>query len=324
MSIRARISKRVVSLFMSDWSRGTIESQRARQEKNRRLARLPADVRCHSVDANGVSAAWIEPSTVETDVRADTKADAEADVKTGAKTSVILYLHGGAYALGSVNVHREFIARVAKASRVRCLAINYRLAPEHPFPAALEDTMTAYRWLLSQDIDPARIIFGGDSAGGGLAIAALLTLRDDGEASPGGAFCISPWLDLALTGDSFYGKAKVDPILDPESLRTYAGYYAGNYARTNPLISPLYANLEGLPPLLIQVGTDEILLDDATRFAEKALESGIDIKLETWDSLFHAFHMFAFLPETKIAIEAIAAFANDRIKSYNTITGVDG
>jgi acetyl esterase/lipase len=227
----------------------------------------------------------------------------------------MLYLHGGAFALGSINVQRELIARLVRSTKMRGLAIKYRLAPEHPFPAALEDATAAYRWLLSQGFESSQIMVAGDSAGGGLALGTMLSLRDSGEPLPAGAVCISPWTDLALTGDSALSKADLDPILDPASLQVYARYYAGDNELTTPLISPLFANLAGLPPLLIQVGTDEILLDDATRLAEKARQAGVNVTLEVWDEMFHVFQLIPFLPEAKKAIGSIAEFVSKNLGS---------
>jgi acetyl esterase/lipase len=193
---------------------------------------------------------------------------------------------------------------------MRALAINYRLAPEHPYPAALEDAATAYRWLLSQGNDPARIIIAGDSAGGGLTLATLVALREAGEPLPAGAVCISPWTDLACTGDCVHEKAPLDKILSPDGLTRSAKSYAGGHELRSPLISPLYADLRGLPPLLIQVGTDEILLDDAKRIAEKAQIAGVDITLEIWEEMFHVFQIIPFLPETKQALGQIGDFVS--------------
>jgi monoterpene epsilon-lactone hydrolase len=288
VSLQAKIAKRLLRYQFSGWSEGSIQEQRARQEKTARYARLVADVRRQHVSAYGVEAEWIEAP--------------DAD------PAVILYLHGGAYALGSINTHRELVSRLARAVNVRGLALDYRLAPEHPFPAALEDATAGYRWLLAQGYDPSQIIFGGDSAGGGLALATLVALRDAGKPLPAGAVCISPWTDLAHTGASIQSKAAVDPMLTPESSMRYARTYAGEHELTSPLISPLYADLKGLPPLLIQVGSDEILLDDATRCAVHAREAGVDVTLEVWSGMFHVFQMASFLPETKKAVEHIAEF----------------
>jgi len=288
--------KKLVALSMSGWSEGNVAAQRARQEKTSKYVRHPGDIQCQSISAGGVPAAWIKTP----------------DVGSG----VLLYLHGGAYALGSINTHREWIARLTRATNTRTLAIDYRLAPEHPYPAALDDVITAYRWLIKEDCPPSQIIIAGDSAGGGLTLATLVALRDaGGPLLPAGAVCISPWTDLALTGASIHSKAKADPMLSPEGLEKYAEYYAGGHDLTTPLISPLYADLGGLPPLLIQVGSDEILLDDAVRFAEKARAADVEVTLQVWDEMFHVFHMLRFLTETKEAIGYIAGFVSQSLKS---------
>jgi acetyl esterase/lipase len=293
VSLQAKIVKRLIRRQFSGWSEGSIEEQRARHEKSTRFNRLPADVHCQHVSTDGVAAEWI----------------AVPDADWG----VILYLHGGAYALGSINTYREFIARLARAARMGSLAINYRLAPEHPFPAALEDATAAYAWLLAQGVEPSRIIVAGDSAGGGLALAALVALRDAGKLLPAGAVCISPWTDLTLSGASIQGKAQVDCMLDADSLEMYAKLYAGERDRTSPLISPLFADLSGLPPLLIQVGSDEILLDDARRCTARARQAGVDVILEIWDEMFHVFQLVPFLPETKRAVGQIAEFVSQNL-----------
>jgi monoterpene epsilon-lactone hydrolase len=293
VSIRTRILRKLVAWQMSGWSRGSIEAQRARQERAIKAIRLPADIHCQPVSVEGIPAEWIEAP--------------------GADSGVLLYLHGGAFALGSIDASREWVARLARATNMRALIIGYRLAPEHPYPAALDDATAAYLWLLQEGVEPSRVILAGDSAGGGLALSALVGLRDTGHPIPAGAVCISPWTDLALTGGSIQDKAHVDPILSPGDLETYAGYYAGTVKRTEPLLSPMYADLTGLPPLLIQVGRNEILLDDAVRCAGKARQAGVDVTLETWEGMFHVFHMLPFLPETKRALESIAAFVSQRL-----------
>jgi epsilon-lactone hydrolase len=288
-SIQAKISKKLLPIFFGRWSGGTIAEQRAKQETIGKAARLPRQLICQPVTVAGVPAEWI--------------ALPEADA------GVMLYLHGGAYNLGSVNASRDRIARLVAATRHKALALDYRLAPENPFPAALEDAVAAYRWLLAEGTAPGRILFAGDSAGGGLAVATLVALRDAGLPLPAGAVCISPWVDLALTGDSIHSKAAADPILDAASLARYAATYAGDAPLTSPLISPLYADLHGLPPLLILAGTEEILLDDATRLAEKAGQAGVAVTLATWEGLFHVFPVVGFLPETRQAMQQVGAFA---------------
>lgn len=288
MSWQARILKKMLSFQLSGWSDGNLEEKRAAQEKTARLFKLPADILYQPVNVNGIPGEWIEAPQ--------------------AGLGTILYLHGGAYTLGSINTHREFTTRLSRSTGMRVLVIDYRLAPEHPHPAAVEDAVTAYRWLLSQGIDPARMIIAGDSAGGGLTLATLLSVREAGGPLPAAAVCISPWTDLACTGDCIREKAVFDKILNPESLVQSAKRYAGDHDLRSPLISPLYADLGGLPPLLIQVGTDEILLDDARRIAEKAERSGVDVTLEIWEEMFHVFQIVPFLAETKKALEHIGNF----------------
>lgn len=221
----------------------------------------------------------------------------------------ILYLHGGGYNAGSSITHRALAALVSQASGVPILVINYRLAPEDPFPAAVEDTVTAYRWLLQTNFDPGSIIFGGDSAGAGLAMAAILKLREETVPLPKATFLISPWLDLALTGASIETHVSLDPVVTPQALRQAAQYYAGKNDLKNPLISPLFASMHSLPPLLIQVGQHEVLLDDARRFAEKAQAAGGEVQLEVWDGMWHVWHAWApALPEASAAINRIGTF----------------
>jgi acetyl esterase/lipase len=339
MGLRKKIIKKLISLQFSGWSHGSLEEQRFRQEKLARYARLAKSIRCQPLKVGSIDAEWIEaldakriealdpkriealdpkriealdPKRIEAlDAKRIEALDARRIKALDAGSVVVLYLHGGAYALGSINVHREWISRLAIATKTRCLAINYRLAPEHPFPAALDDTLDAYGWLISQGFDASQIIIAGDSAGGGLALAALVSLRDAGDALPAGAICLSPWVDLTLSGDSIRKRSTLDPILHPAVLKTYARYYAGNMPLTHPLISPLYADLRGLPPLLFQVGTDEILLDDAKRIAEVAKGFEVDVTLGIWKGMFHVFHLIPFLPETKQALTQIADFVSE-------------
>lgn len=272
------------------WSEGSITEQRARQERSARFFRLPKQVRSQVIAVNGIASEWID--------------------SLYSNSGTILYLHGGAYALGSVNSHRELIARLVISTKCSALAINYRLAPEHPYPAALEDTISAYKWILSKGINPSRVVIAGDSAGGGLAIAALIALRDEGILLPAGAFCFSPWLDLTLRGDSANKNQKLDPILSSVILQEYANNYISGNKATNPLISPIFANLKNLPPILIQSGKNEILLDDTLRFCEKALQAGIAIQWKIWDDMFHVFQLFSFLPETQKSLEQVSAFVS--------------
>lgn len=290
MSFRKHIIKRIVAWQMSGWSEGEIDAQRSRESAMSKFIKLPLEVDCQAVQAGDVSAEWIRPPA--------------------ANSAVILYFHGGAYALGSIEGHRELIARLAHATHCRCLAIEYRLAPENPYPAALEDALAAYRWLQTAEAEPMPIILAGDSAGGGLALATIAALGAAGEPLPRGAICLSPWTDLCLTGPSIEDRARKDPILDPASLRQYAAHYAAGHPPGIPTISPLYAGLEGFPPLLIQVGTDEILFDDAARFAQKAQAAGVQVSLQIFDGMFHGFQMLPSLRESRQALDQIARFVS--------------
>jgi acetyl esterase/lipase len=266
----------------------TVAQMRAGMERvSEHVAR---DVTCEPVSAGGVGAEWIVPPGAATD-------------------RVILYLHGGGYVMGSIGTHRAMVARIARASQAKALAIDYRLAPEHKFPAAVEDAVAAYRWLLSNGYKPGKIVIAGDSAGGGLTLSALLSIRDSKLPMPAGAVPISPWTDLEGTGASLKTRAAKDPMVGGDGLVGMAKQYLGDHDPRNPLASPLHADFRGLPPLLIQVGDAETLLDDATRVAERAKAAGVKVDLEVWDDMIHVWHVFAkILPEGQQAIDKIGQF----------------
>lgn len=221
----------------------------------------------------------------------------------------ILYFHGGGYALGSSRGHAEMTSWIARSAQARVFVLDYRRAPEYRFPAALEDALLAYRWMVNSGCEPRTITVAGDSAGGGLTIALLTSLRDRGEPLPSSAVCISPWVDLEMTGESIVSKAALDPLLTREGLQQFADWYLGGQNPRSPLASPLYADLHGLPPLLIQVGTSEILLDDAVRLAERARAATVKVALSTYQDMPHVWHVFAsFLPEAREADREIGEF----------------
>jgi monoterpene epsilon-lactone hydrolase len=274
----------------------TVAEMRANFAEAMSELRVADDVMYTPVDAGGVHTEWIVPPGA-------------------AAERVLLYLHGGGYVLCSVSTHRDLISRIARATGVRALGVDYRLAPEHPFPAAVEDATTAYRWLVSHGTAPGRIAIAGDSAGGGLTLATLVTLRDAGDPLPAAAVCLSPWVDLEGTGPSFTTKVAVDPFVRKEMVEFLAQQYLGGRDPRTPLASPLYADLHGLPPLLIQVGTAEILLDDATRLADHAKAAGVEVSLEVWDDMIHVWQLFApLLPEGQQAIERIGAFIRGHMR----------
>lgn len=266
----------------------SVEEQRAVMEASADMFPAEADVCSAEVDVDGVVADWIT-------------------VEASAAERVVLYFHGGAYVMGSRRTHRGLAGRVARAAQARVLLPDYRLAPEHPFPAAVEDARRCWCWLLSEGYAPEQMAIAGDSSGGGLALATLLALKAHGDPLPACAVGLSPWTDLEGTGATARPGAVDDPMLSRRGVRLSGCQYAADDLR-NPLAAPLYGDLEGLPPLLLQVGTREILLSDSTRFAEKAESADVEVTLEVEEGLIHVWHMFPGLPETHRSIERIGAF----------------
>jgi acetyl esterase/lipase len=222
---------------------------------------------------------------------------------------VLLYLHGGAYVMGSPRTHRRLVGHIARAAGVRALLPDYRLAPEHPFPAGLEDACGVYRELLDQGHAPQRIAIGGDSAGGGLTVSTLLALRGAGTALPAAAVLLSPWLDLGGSGDSMRTRAALDPLFRPEDMAATAAHYCAEDETRNPLVSPVYADVHDLPPTFIQVGDHEILLSDATRFSDRLSSAGGKVTLQIWPQMWHVFQFFVGqMPESGRAIRDIGDF----------------
>jgi len=228
--------------------------------------------------------------------------------------TTLYYLHGGGYVALSPEVYRVFLLELAEASTIRTFAVDYRLAPEHRFPAAVEDALAGYRWLLDQKIDPRKLIIGGDSAGGGLTMATLISIRDSGLPLPAGAFCLSPWTDLAVTGNSIVENDRRDVMFYGESIKKGAPAYLGNASPTDPLASPLYGDLTGLPPLLIYVSDSEVLRDDSIRLAERARACGVTTVLRVWSDLPHVWPVLARfgVPEAKVVVNEIGDFIRSR------------
>ncbi len=226
---------------------------------------------------------------------------------------VVLYLRGGSYLFGSLRTHGDLLARLALATGARVLGIEYRLAPEHPYPAALEDAQTADRWLLDQGIAPDQIALAGESAGGNLAAVALIALRDAGAPLPACGVLISPWVDLAGTHPSRQANDPYD-YGPPKMLLAQARDFAGGVAREDPRISPVHADLRGLPPLFVQVGDIELLADEARAFADRARAAGVDVTLDVLPDMPHAMPLFAaFVAGGRHAIDDIAGFVRPRI-----------
>ncbi|MBX9827006.1 MAG: alpha/beta hydrolase [Xanthobacteraceae bacterium] len=222
---------------------------------------------------------------------------------------VLLFFHGGGYCSGSITSHRRMVTEAGRAARMRTLAVGYRLAPEHPFPAAHEDALMAWRYLRAQGIAAEHIVVGGDSAGGNLTICLINRLLAAGEAGPACAWLASPWTDLTMSGGSLVTKDAVDPLIHKPYLEELAAAYAGAANRRDPLISPLFADLHGFPPVLVQVGSAETLLDDAIGFASAAAEADVPVTLEVWPHMIHAWPMWnAKLADGRRALEQAAAF----------------
>lgn len=227
----------------------------------------------------------------------------------------ILYLHGGAYVIGDMASHGKLAAQIGHAAKTEVFFADYRLAPEHPFPAALDDALAAYRWLLQQNYTPAHIAIAGDSAGGGLALATAMSLRDAKLPLPAALVLLSPFTDLTLSGESHPSRKQRDPMLRASWLTACARHYAGNRPLNDPLLSPVFGDLSGLPPMLIQVGTEEILLSDSEQLANRAERAGTRAQLSRYDGLWHDFQAHAgMLPESDRALAEIGTFLNAHLK----------
>jgi len=267
-----------------------VRKERAELDGLGAMFKLPKGIQTVKELADGVPAEWLVPPVV-------------------ADGRVVLYLHGGSYVAGSINSHRSLAANIAVAAKARVLIIDYRLAPEHPHPAAVGDAVTAYKWLINNQVDPRHLAVAGDSAGGGLALALLISLRDGKIPLPAACVCLSPWTDLAFTGETWKSKAAVDLIIYAYKELEFAGMYLGGLDAKSPLASPLYANLKGLPPLLVQVGTDEVLLSDSRTFVDRAKAAGVNAVIDEWEKMQHVWQFAAgFIPEGRRAVARIGEF----------------
>ncbi len=277
----------------------TVAERRAQYDRAERVFPVPPDIGVKTVAiaperGPEIAAEWLEPPAA----------------RAGA---ALLYLHGGGYVIGSPRSHRHLAAALAGAGAAATLLPDYRLAPEHLFPAAVDDAVAAYRWLLACGIAPAGITIAGDSAGGGLTVATLLALRDRGLPLPAAGVCISPWVDLTCSGASYASRAARDPIVTQAGVAEMARAYLGATDARAPLASPAFADLAGLPPLLVQVGSEEVLLDDAVTLTERAKAAGVAATLEVWPDMVHVWHwFFPMLDEGRKAIGVIGDFARAR------------
>jgi acetyl esterase/lipase len=268
----------------------SLEDERAALEAMASVSELAPGAVVESVDAGGVGAEWITPDGPRSDRQ-------------------FVYYHGGGYALGSLNSHRNFLSHLATAAQTRVLSVDYRLAPEHPFPAGLDDGVAALAWATDGASPGMKTIIGGDSAGGGLTLAVLLRVRDSGGTLPDATVLFSPWTDLTGSGDSITSRADADPMLSADSFDEGINrYLQGAVEPAHPLASPLFGDHAGLPPTYISVGDAEIILDDSTRLATRAGDAGVDVKIVVADDMFHVYPaMASAMPE---ADEAVADIAN--------------
>ncbi len=271
-----------------------VEAMRERFDKLGSFLPTPEDALVEAVDANGVAA--------------------ERVAAPGAGQGRILYLHGGGYVIGSAATHRTLAYDLSRASGAEALVLDYRLAPEHPFPAAVDDAVAGYEHLLGRGTAPGDVAVAGDSAGGGLVVAALVAIRERGLPMPAAAVAISPWVDMEALGETITTRAEADPMVEQTRLLKLAEYYLAGADPKSPLAAPLYADLAGLPPLLIQVGDAEILLSDSTRLAQRAEAAGVDVTLEISDRMIHVWHLFApMLSEGREAVARAGGFIAERL-----------
>ncbi len=274
---------------------GDVLEMRAGMSAATAAAPPPEGATIQKVDAGGAAAEWTDADGVRGD-------------------AAIVYLHGGGYTMGNLDSHRNLVANLSRAAGIRALSVDYALAPENPFPKAVEDAVNAVQYVHAQGIAPDRVIVAGDSAGGGLTAATLIALRDRGLPMPAAGVLISPWLDLTQSGNTMESHAAADPMVSAELLAKCSDAYLKGQDPRSPLASPLFADLTGLPPLLIHVGTAEVLLDDARRFEAAARKAGVDVTLEEWDDMIHVWHTFAgMLPEAQTAIERVGAFMKEKL-----------
>lgn len=291
-SLRARIVRRVSGAWFArmDPAKTDLVARRRFWHRLANLLWTAQGVRIETTEIAGLRAEWLTPAGAPPD-------------------RLLLFLHGGAYVLGGCATHRHFVSYIARAAGVKTLLPEYRLAPENPFPAAVDDAVRVYRALLADGSAASNIAIGGDSAGGGLTMATLLALRDAGDRLPAAAFLLSPWLDLTASGESMTTRAAADPWFRPADLPAVAAHYCRPDEFRNPLVSPVYADLKGLPPLFIQVGADEILLSDSTRAADKVRAAGSEVELEIWPDLWHVFQSFvSVLPESREATRRLGTW----------------
>ncbi|MBJ90128.1 MAG: alpha/beta hydrolase [Woeseia sp.] len=299
-SIRSRIVRELTHQYMkrqwiqtgSDAGQGRKSVAAARRDFERRMSLLPTarDVRLEREQIAGVDCEWHVPKGCD-------------------GSPLIYYLHGGGFVVGGPSTHRRLVSHIASEAKMRAIVPDYRLSPENPFPAALDDSLKVWRGLRSRGEDSMRMVIGGDSAGGNLSVGTILSLRDAGEELPKACFLMSPWLDLAGEGESYETRLTDDPWFRPEQMKAVAARYCGASELRKPLVSPVYADMAGFPSTLIQVGNDEILLSDSKRLADNIDTSGGHVELNIYPKMWHVFQYFiGQMPESREALSEISQF----------------
>jgi acetyl esterase/lipase len=292
ISRRARFIRWITGRYMRGLNPRTADVVQVRRQLDRfsRFLNKATGVEVEVTEVHGLHAEWLRP-------------------KNAGSRPVLLYLHGGAYVLGSCCTHRKLVSHIARQAGINALLPEYRLAPEHRFPAAIEDTVGVYRALLASGVQAEDVVIAGDSAGGALTVATLLSLRHAGDPMPRAAVLLSPFLDITGSGESATSRADRDPWFSADELSAVVEHYCAPGDVRNPLVSPVFANAAGLPPTFIQVGDDEILLSDSTRFADKMRAAGCEVEIEIWPEMWHVFQLFVGkMPESRQAIDGIARF----------------
>ncbi len=295
-SIRAKIVRSISSALVQriDVANADFDKVRGIWPWLTKLMITAFRVRIEPDEINGLYAEWLTPRN-------------HMDGK------LLLYLHGGGYVIGGCDMHRQTVSHIARAGRIRALLPEYRLAPEHKFPAAIDDAVGIYGSLLEMGIKAEDIIIAGDSAGGGLTVATMLALRDAGVPLPAAAVLLSPFLDVTGSGESIQTRAAQDPWFHPKDLASIADYYCEPHQRRFPLVSPVFGDVEGLPPMFIQVGDHEILLSDSERLENECIAAGIEVELQVWPDMWHVFQMFVGkMPESRKAINQMGAYIQSR------------
>ncbi len=295
MSIRAGLISFVLRHTLKKRMASFDDPLELRAQAGASIGRIPAEVATESVNADGVDAQWVSWQSVSSDA--------------GPGDAVVLYLHGGGFVFGGLDSHRGIAWRLARQCSSKVLVVDYRLAPEHVYPAALEDALASYQWLLAQNIPPEKIVVAGDSAGGGLCVALLVRLRELSLPQPKACALFSPWTDLTLSGASIEINAKKDAMLSPAALQRFRDLYLGEIEPGTPLASPLFADLSGLPDTCVFVGSEEVLFDDSKRLVERLNQAGVQARLSVWAKMPHVFPLLAaFIPEGDQAIDEVASF----------------